>query len=74
MRSVLSNVRVFRYEELSVLEDWLSDKYHRFVKFEWHQPPVSPIPEIKDDELVDLRRKVTKLYRRDCLLFGYEWS
>ena len=74
VRSVLSNVRVFRYEELSVLEDWLSDKYHRFVKFEWHQPPVSPIPEIKDDELVDLRRKVTKLYRRDCLLFGYEWS
>ena len=68
---VLKNVRVFRFEELSVLEDWLSEKYNKLVKLGWHQHPVSSIPSISDDELADLRHKVVKFYNHDCRLFGY---
>ena len=72
VRDVLKNVRVFKFEELSLLEDWLSDKYHKSVKLGWHQNPVSSIPRIADDELADLRYKVFNFYDRDCRLFGYK--
>jgi len=69
---VLKRIKVFKYEELPLLEDYLSIKYGRKISFGRHQNPVASLPPISEDNLADLKRKVYKLYRRDYKLFGYK--
>lgn len=72
VKDVLKKVRIFRFEELSLLEQWLSVKYDKPINFMRHQCPVSAIPEMTEGELINLKRKVFNFYRQDYRLFGYE--
>lgn len=69
---VLKKVRIFRFEELSLLENWLSVKYDKPINFMRHQRPVSEIPRMTEGDLMNLKRKVFHFYRRDYRLLGYE--
>ena len=72
VKDVLKKVRIFRFEELSLLEKWLSVKYDKPIKFMQHQRPVNAIPEMTEGDLIHLKRKVFNFYRQDYRLLGYE--
>lgn len=72
LEDVLKKVRIFRFEELSLLENWLSVKYDKPINFMRHQRPVIEIPRMTEGDLMNLKRKVFHFYRRDYRLLGYE--
>ena len=67
----LRGLNIFRFEKLEVLEAWLSDKYNSHVKFERHQKPEIPLPNISVYERLQLQEQVFELYRHDYRAFGY---
>ena len=74
VKDILKRVHVFKFEDLPLLEDWLSCKYKKVIRFSRHQVAVSTPPVVQKDELLFLRKKIYKLYRRDYQLFGYDFS
>jgi hypothetical protein len=74
VKNILKKVRVFKFEDLPLLENWLSLKYKKEIRFCRHQAAVSPLPVIQRDELLPLCKEIYKLYRRDCRLFGYNFE
>jgi hypothetical protein len=71
IKDALKRIRVFKFEQLCLLEDWLSLKYQKPIQLSRHQVAVSPSPAISDDELMRLQRQCFELYERDYRLFGY---
>jgi hypothetical protein len=71
IKDVLKRIRIFKFEQLSLLEDWLSLKYKKSIQLFRHQVAVSPLPAINNDELMWLRRQCFELYKSDYRLFGY---
>ena len=74
VKDILKRVHVFKFENLPLLEDWLSFKYKKEIRFSRHQVAISPPPVVQDDELLLLRKKIYKLYRCDYRLFGYDFN
>ena len=71
IKDVLKRIRIFKFEQLSLLEDWLSLKYKKSIQLFQHQVAVSPLPAINNDELMWLRRQCFELYKSDYRLFSY---
>ena len=74
VKDILKRVHVFKFEHLQLLEDWLSCRYKKEIKFSRHQVAVSPPPLVPKDELFLLRKKIHRLYRHDYRLFGYDFN
>ena len=74
VKDILKRVHVFKFEDLQSLEDWLSLKYKKQIKFSRHQEALSPPPVAPKDELLFMRKKIYKLYKCDYRLFGYDFS
>lgn len=73
IKDVLKGIHVFKFEELNLLEDWLSLKYKKEIKFPRQQVALAPQPDIQQDELSFLQKQVYQLYQCDYRLFGYDF-
>ena len=74
IKNILKRVHVFKFENLPLLEDWLSLKYKKEIRFSRHQAAVTPLPVIQRDKLLPLYKRIYSIYRSDYRLFGYSFD
>lgn len=67
-----SRIKIFKFEELHLLENWLSDHLQRSVSFPRQQLPLCQLPELSDKKISQLKARIRSRYREDYINFGYE--
>jgi hypothetical protein len=64
-------IKIFKFEELHLLENWLSDHLQRSVSFPRQQLPLCQLPELSDKKISRLKTRIRSRYREDYVNFGY---